>query len=552
MTSPNADGIYLLIFQAWDGSTVSTFYVATHDYTTEPGDDIPNQTFEGRLVNAGELKRSMFENGGTVGKPGRTQGYFELSNADGALDAWLDYGPGGWDFWLYYLASRDADYSTKTLAYKGTMRGFSSDDLRTTIKIRIRDKLESLDRPLLTETYAGTTNSTGATAEGDSEMRGQLKPYSIGRLYQEKAAPANSFDLIYQGSITAQAILRPSDGGATLTPAGPADYATLAALQAATTGIFGSGANIEAGEYATCLALGLCRLAALPAKAISLEMFSATAQVDRSAGAVAEQILLDGGVSSLDIDSASFTALTTSSGAWEVGVYVDSDVSILDVVCSVLNSISATLVATRDGTIKAVSLGAVPGSLSFNPIFEDEAVVDTFTNDDLSADSQFILRSSPQAEGDAVPAYGVNIKWRPRGFVLSAGDLLPSTSPANVNSYGKKYIELSQGNSDILAHNPLAQLLQFETCLMNGTGAIIQGLRRLDFYSKRRDYITFTVSMDRAGDVELGDIIVIQPTNAAGSPRYGYGVNGKRGCVIGRWDRFSNRTVVFTVFVAVG
>lgn len=548
MTSLNDQGIYLLIFQAYTESSVESIYVATHDYMTRPDDDPSNQFFEGRLISAGELKRSMFENGGTVGKPGRTEGYFELSNADGALDAWLDYGIGGWSFFLYYLPSRTASYESRTLAFTGTLRGFTSDDLRKSIKMRIRDSLANLDRVFLTETYAGTTNSTGPTIEGDTAMLGQFKPYSIGTNIAVKAIPVNSFDLIYQGSYTSQFLVRPSDGGDVLISAG-VDFPDIASLQAATTGLAGSGATIEAGEYATCVAQGVCRLGAQPAKAVTIELRSSGTVVNMSAGSVAKQILLDGGVSPSDIDDASFDLLNNTAGRLGVGIYVDNDRSVLDVVCDALNAVSATVVGRRDGKIAAVSLGTVPVTFSFNPIFEDETVIDTFTNEDLSSDSRFVLRATPDAEGDGVPAYAIRYRWGARDQLLSPGDCLSSLSPAFVEKLGKKYLDnTSTGNLGILNQQPLAQFLTFETRLSDATGAVIQCQRRFDFYGTRRDYITFTVSINRGGELELGDIIIVQPTDANGNPRYGYGVDGKRVCVIGLWHRFSNRTVEITAW----
>ena len=335
MTSPNDEGIYLLNFLAHTGGLSAEWqYVATHDYVTGPGDSPANTVYEGRLINAGELKRTMFENGGTVGKPGATQGFFELSNADGALDDWLDYGVGGWDFVLYYLPSKDADFSTKTAVFEGTMRGWTSDDLRKSIKIRIRDQIETLDRPFLTARYAGTTNSTGATAEGDSSMANQIKAYSRGWTYSTDAQPANSFDLIYLASIKPQSTIFVYEGALLLTAASPANYSSLSALQAATTGLAGSGAAIEAGEYATCLDdsgthIAYVRLGATPAKAVTLEMRSSATEADNSVGAVALAMLDDAGVLAADIDDASFDAITSSSTNWRCGIYINDEKTVL-------------------------------------------------------------------------------------------------------------------------------------------------------------------------------------------------------------------------------
>jgi hypothetical protein len=542
--------VYLLELQVYDSNTLTlvTKYLSTLTICTSPTDTPANTEYLGRIVNAGKIERSMFSNGQTVGKATTNPGYFELNNADGALDAWLDYAVGGWSFTLKVLADKDDHVSTATTVFVGTMRGFASVDMRKTIQLRIRDKLETLDRPLLTERYAGSTNSTGATAEGDTNMSRQIKPYSLGFTYQVPAVPANSFDLIYQGALNAQGTMFAYDGGVLLTPAGPPDYATLAALQGATTGASGSGAAIEAGEYATCLALGFVRLAAKPAKTMMLELRNSTTESNNSVGFVAKQMLLYSGVSTADINTASFDALTSASGNWRCGIFVNDQSTVIDAVSKILNSVGATLISTTDGKFKAVSLGVVPDSLTFNPIFDDETPVDTFTNDDLSADSQFMLQASPQAEGDGVPAWACNVKYVKHWQTMSPADLNSSVSPANVEFYGKEFIETASGSSLILNAQPLAQMLDFELLLVTGTGGLIQSMRRFDYYGKRRDYLTFSVPAARAAGRDLGDIITVKPTDGSGNPRFGYGSSGKKMCMIGMTITYGSPSIEITAW----
>lgn len=537
-TRPN-EPVYLLDVQVYNPITtlIEIKRFSTVTITTRPDDSFANTIYDGRMINAGEIKRQMFENGATIGKATTSVGYFQLNNADGALDYLLDYGVAGWSFTLKVIADREDYVSTATTVFVGTMRGWQSPDARKVIWLRIRDKMETLKLPLLTTRYAGTTNSSAATAEGDSTMSGKLKPYSIGTTYQCPTEPANSYDLIYQGSNTSQAAMIVYDGGSLLTQ--DADYASIALLRAAV---------VPAGSYGTALALGLIRLGALPAKTVNMLMQSSATTANLSAGAVAQQILLDGGAILGDIDTASFAALTSASGNWEVGLFVNDEKTVIDAVCQVLNNVAATLVSTAAGKFKAVSIGSFPDSFSFNPIFQDETAVDTYTNDDLSDNSQFVLQASPQAEGDGAPAYAVNVKFKPKWQTLSSGDLVSGLSPAFVADAAKKYRELAQGNLAIKTAQPLAQFLNVETLHAASPGAIILGERLFDFYSKRRDYLTFDLSVTRAGTVDLGDIVLVKPTDGNGNARYGYGSGGKKMCIIGRHDQFGIGKVTLTAW----
>lgn len=542
----DAEPVYLLEVQVYnlDAGQLEVKYLSDVTICTKPTDTPANTEYMGRIISADTISRAMFENGGTIGKAQTNSGFFELNNGDRALDAWLDYRIGGWPFTLKYLADKDDPVSTAVTVFIGTMRGFGSKDARTTLQIRTRDKLETLDRIFLTQHYAGTTNSTGATAEGDTNMANQFKPYALGSPFQTPAPPANSPDKIYQASIKNQASLGVKDGGALLTAAGPANYSSLSALQAATTGISGSGAAIEAGEYATCLSDSggggaYFRLGALAAKTVTVDQISSSTEADMSAGAIAKQILLDSGVDAGDIDDASFDALTSSSSHWRVGFYVADDSKVIDLVCGVLNDVGATLISTPAGKFKAVSLGIVPDSVFPDPIFTDDTSVDTFTRDDL-IDSAFMLQASPQAEGDGVRAYVTNIKYIKKELVLSAGDLVTGLSPAVVNFAGQEYQSTLDGSLTIQAQEPLAQWLDFVTRIATGTGGLIQAQRRFDYYGKRRDFVTFSVSVIRGADRDLGDIITLQPTDGDGNPEFGYGPDGKKMCIIGKTITFGS------------
>ena len=116
------------------------------------------------------------------------------------------------------------------------------------------------------------------------------------------------------------------DKGVALTLA--ADFVSYETLIAATTGAAASGADIETGEYATCLADGMIRIAASPAGSLTVDAKgdSAGGYVSDTAGIVARLVKRDFGVldqrlTGSDLDQVSFAALTAAQPA-PVGVYV--------------------------------------------------------------------------------------------------------------------------------------------------------------------------------------------------------------------------------------
>lgn len=529
--------VYLLEFEAHDGDSVVTLRYSTHPVPTTRPDDTPaNTQFYGRMMTeSGELERSLFADGGTVGEPGLSSGFFELSNADGSLNALMGYGVGGREFRLYELANIDAYVNTRTLIFKGTLRGIDSTNLRKSVRLRIRDKLESLKFPLLTDRYLGNTTAGSNTAEGGEDLKNKLKPQIFGYTFQTEVQPVNPSDLIYQASDSRLEQIRPSDGAVTISPS-VGDFANIASLR---------GATIAAGQYATCFELGLFRLGATPESVVTAECSSVplTPEVNRGVGPIAKAILLAAGVSSGDIDGASFDALTNADADFRTGIYVDTDETVLSIVCRVLNAIGATMVATPLGVYKAVQFGEFASSILDISTMPPDTASETFTIADIGGeDAVFATLGSPASEGDNIPAWAINIrhmrKWRP----LSNSEVLGSITDVGIrNRYGREWFESAQGQSSVRIVHPLAQMLTFD-CLLNlNTGAIIEGLRRFQLYGRIRDFVTVSVSFERAGDLDLGDVVKL---DIEGSKYDG----GKNFYVIRRRNVYGTRRVIFKLW----
>lgn len=526
--------VYLLEIDSHTGVTVETLRLTSGRSITTTATDTPaNTVFFSGMMDAGEFKRSLFENEkATTGRPGLNGGFFEIANAGGERNAWLTYGYGR-AFRLYLLADRGAPVSTRTLVYQGTIKGVDATNVRTSIRLKIRDKLEELVRPLLTVRYAGSTNSSAATAEGDSSMAGELKPQAWGNCLQVPTKPANSYDLIYQVGTNSQDVIRPSDGGLDLTSSNQ-NFTTIAALRSAT---------IPAGQYATATSLGLFRLGASPEKVVTAETRSDT-QANNEAGLIAYDMLVASGVSTSDIDEDSFTVLSSATDVYRIGIYIDNEKTVLDAVGEVLSSVGASLTCSSLGVLKAIPFGGLRDALSDPlPTFPAGNPIDTFALEDIGGDdAAFEIASTPQGEGDGTPIYAANIRylrqWRP----LPLGDQNDGVvEEYNRHNLQKEYRELAQGDLAVKSVHPGARLINFDTLHTSGTGAIIEGFRRFELYGRQREIVRFSVSADRAGTIDLGDEIEldIEGTRFEG---------GKSFCVIGRHDLFGQRRVVFTVW----
>jgi hypothetical protein len=211
--------------------------------------------------------------------------------------------------------------------------------------LQLRDKLQALALPLLTERYAGTTLEADGTAEGDADLAGQIKPRIFGTVTNVGLKLVNQYELLYQASVSELASMVVYDGGLALTYAG--DYPALSSLVAA---------SLSPGYYATCLVQGIARLGGSPTFQVTADAADASSASDLTAAAIVQRMLNAFGVPSGDINAASFAAVQSGSPA-AVGIVVNEE-NCADAIATVLSSAGAVLVPSVLGEYRVVQLAA--------------------------------------------------------------------------------------------------------------------------------------------------------------------------------------------------
>lgn len=536
--------IYLLEIEAYNPDTlaVETKYFATRTKTTRP-DDTPDEViYWGRMVNAGEINRKMFDNGGTIGAPSINAGYFELNNADGALNYLLDYGIGGRSFTLKWLEDYDDYVTSATTVFIGVLRGIASVDRRKSLQLRVRDKMELLNKQIQTTLYGGSTTGSGATADGDATLLNVAKPKAFGNVLKFTPICANTFDLIYQVSDGAVSLINVYDGGVQLSNDG--NYASLALLQAAT---------ITAGKFATCLAAGYFRLASAPSFQIisDVEAESSTWAGNQDLyepGPLAKRVLTSAGFSTGEIDS-SFDDLMTVSGAgsYRCGYLVtDTSTTIMDVVSKILGSVGAAITSTADDKFACVVLSTLPLPVNLSAALAltlpPGAPVDTFTAANIGKDASIQLFATRSEEGDGTPVWWINQNYSPYPTTQTRGDLAGSVNDAQALDLAKPFRSTVEFDAAVKTAHPLAQTLTFDSQLTRLIGVNAQAARWLVLYKERRDYLMLTLSMERVDDVQvldLGDEIALDGV---------FDYSNKSFYIVGRRDDFAKRQTTLLLF----
>lgn len=510
-------GIYLLDVDAWTGAAVETLRLSTKTLATRPSDTPANVIYDGRISDAGQLDRSLFQDGAISGAPSSSAGAIEFVNADGRLDAWLGFGFDGRAFTLRHLADEALPISSAALIMRGTCARIEASDATRIMRLQIRDRLAALDTPLLTARYAGTTTTSGATAEGDIDQKDQIKPRIFGSVFNVAPAFVNRFNLIYQVSAGAVAVITVYDGAVPLAFAG--DYPTLAVLVSAA---------IAPGQFGTCRNAGLFRLGGSPAFTVTADVVEGATAADRSAARIVGRMLDLVGIAPGDRNATSFNVVHAFNSA-EIGILVDGDGSALTAIGQVLNSVGAGLLPNASGVLELFAFPAPSG-----------VPVATYTRRDLLASgSSLALVGGPAGDGEGVPAWSVVLNHSRVWQTMNSGSVAGSVSTERKDYLAKSYRQATAQNGVTKIAHLLASEITVDTLLTSDTAAAAEAVRRLGLYGVRRNRWAFPVPIDRA--VEIGSVVKVQMR------RFGYD-GGKLFRVIGRTDDFSERVATLALW----
>lgn len=507
---------YLIEIAAWVGDAEKVLRVGTCGYNTGPGDNPPNAHYLDVVADPGSFVRHLFGPARTTGRSEVSYGEIQLSNANGELDGWIDYGFDGRSVLVKRLSSRRAPYSSAITVLRGTVERLDADNAWLGFRLRFYDRRRSIDKPIQENVYAGTTISAGPTAEGNLDLKDSVKPLCFGHCLNVPPALANAFNLIYQVHDGAVSSIAVYDGGVPLTLG--VNHANIAALQ---------GATIRPGRFDTCLALGLLRLGGSPAFVVTADVLEGATAAARYPGAVVRRMLAKMGLTgSGNVNVASFNALDASA-QMEVGIWLDTQTAGLAAMGDVLASVGGWIIPGADGAFEAGRLLA-PG-----------VPVGNINDDDMLKDSLGIITSTDTDGG--LPAWRVVLEYARNWQVQDDAQLGGCVEMARRAFLAAEMREEKVENDAVRVKHLLAPEMRVSTFIVDQEAAEAEADRWLDLYSVRRDILSFAMNHADADAFQLGKTVKIV------LPRWGYEA-GRNMVVIGREETLRDYTVTLTVW----
>lgn len=455
-------------------------YVADATFVTRPTDAPASTLFAARLLRGWSWEIGVW--GGEL--PGRERagvGVLEFANGDRGLDAWQDY---GWDGRIVEIweGERDAAFASWTRRFAGSAAGLVWG--RDRVTMRLRDGQEQFERPLQANAYAGTGG-----LEGPAELAGRRKDMVFGRRFSIPAllvVPATLTFQLHDGVMDAVTELR--DRGVILTPTGDhADYAALA------------GASLAAGEWASCLALGLVRLGVKPDGQVTADV-----RGDAAGGYVdtAPEILRRIATTRLGtfnvadpdgLDAAAFAALVSAQGA-TVGHYFpgDREIDAAGAMDEVMGGIGGWWTTTRTGLLTVDRLVAPAGG-----------------GDTLTARDVLDLDKAQREE--LRPTRRVRVEYQPLGTVQAADALAASLSAEDRlywSTAARVAAPAGAEDASVLTRHRLSRDLRIAAAFAASADAETEAVRLQALYGAERGLWTILVR-DGAFDYAPGEQITV-------------------------------------------
>jgi hypothetical protein len=536
--------IFIVEFTVHDGVSERTLYVGTHGIRSGPNDTPANQYYVRRLSSVGRIERSMFGNGDGISggtTTGRSEvGFGNISVFNGApggfeeyIDEWKDYA-----FRLvgiYSMTGLTQPFAQRVTRFVGSVEQLVSTNALQQYDIIIHDRLQDIDKPLLVNTYSGTTTSGGqGTANGDADMKDQIKHKVWGTVHNVDCVDVNHFDLVRQtsdGPVTSQTVY---DGGIALTNDG--DVGNLTALFAA---------SILPGHYATCNSLGLFRLGTAAVGAVTADVVEGATAAARTAGQIAKRMMqwfqsMYPGVT-VTLSSSDVTALDSLNSA-ECGIVVTETETALSAIMRVLNSVGAWMLPQSDnatmfdcGRLELPS-GAAVASYDFD--------------DNIGGNPERIESGD---DGKGVPAWKVIVRYDQLAVVQKSGDLfgqVVESNPLRAQYLAQEWRQVSVEDTTILTKWPHAPTITIDTRLLTQVAAQAEATRLFNIYRQPRDIWRIRVPMSDSLEDDPGVGEVVELTSRSG--RMGLGTEpgaGELYRVLGRIDDFDDvPTLTLTLF----
>lgn len=334
-----------------DGNTETFLVTNGVPFATLSTDTPASTVVYDRMQRPATLERTMFSSGTTFGAVSAGYGVCEIANADGLLDAWADYNVAGQTFVLRAGVPNTPYPSQWTTILRATMQAVECDI--QSIRIRLRDRIEILQRALLRDTT-------------------YPDPVVYGQVYNVPCKLVDSANLVYaagrppSGKLVVIQSLR--DNGVRLThqSGGAPDYANTIATEGGV-----AAASVTSGRWNFNADSGRLKVGAKPSGVLTATLIviddSATwSGTDGGAnvkvGTILSQMAQAAGVDGGDIVLSDVNTVDIAAGDTPFGYWAQGEERVLDGMNAIANSLGVWFGFDRLNLLRMAQFTAPSGT----------------------------------------------------------------------------------------------------------------------------------------------------------------------------------------------
>lgn len=488
LEDPSAIRGLLVEVEVYDviAATNITLYLSTMGYVTTTADVAYNPI----LNNSIQLTESLDIQGNSAGL---SYGDLEINNPTGELDSWLDYTKYVWvnkSVNIYHgdprwVCSNLASVrSTFQLIFSGIVADIDSRS-RTSINIKLRDKLERLNTPL-TETKLG---STGTWASGQNNTE-SIRPLVFGEVFNIEPLLMDpvSFTFMFNNGLS-ELLIEIRDNGVPVY----SHNGTSVTINADVP----NTVNLTAGTFTLSRPLaGTCTVSVQGVKNsinLSTGALVSGSYVNNVANLIA-LIVTQYGKSSTrftaaDLDTSNLSAFE-SANQQKVGVVISDRENVLSICQQLASSIGAQMYINRFGQLQLLKIG-VPTADTTVAITDDDII-------------HFSLSVVNKLEVSAATSIGYCKNWSPQSGLITG---IPDDHK-NIFAAEWPNPKVSSDSTTILRYSLDSLPVQKDTLLISESQASTEAARLTAYYKIPRTVYKFT-GTSRLLSLKLGQAITL-------------------------------------------
>jgi hypothetical protein len=438
-------------------------YLGTSEFTTGAGDNPASTIYMPLLINFPVIEAALFGPARTRGRSSISAGNIVINALDGSLDYLRD--------WIFEaVLIRDGDASKTIGEFETVLTGRCGlPFIRVEqIEVPIRDMLAGFQKPLSETVYLGTNSGTSGNEGLETDLKGQLKPVTLGKCLQVPLSPANAADQRYQFH----------DGAASEIIEAYGNGSPLPKTDDAANGLIRFTGNID-GLNLTADVRGKLADGAYISKAADLIAHIATSR----AGVTA-------------VNAADVAVLNTFCPQ-ELGAFYTSSIQCADAADFIASSVGAWYLPNALGELRMGRL--TPPAIGPAVVLQGWM----FTGGDLQ-----VLQSA-DPEGGQI-AWRVTVRGRKNWRTADRGQLAGVLSDERMAELTSEWRNAVAEDAAVKVNYPDAVEISIDTALSAQTGMQAEAARLLAIYSQPQQWLRIYPGSDHVKGVECGMVVGLQ------------------------------------------